>query len=102
MEKQGVPIKGEHYRMASVCNTMVDQLNTITYEVTRVAREVGMDGQLGGHATVVGASGSWKDLTDKVLFPELNCSPFNVIHRLTLWRLVCQDKCVQLQRSQQQ
>ena len=67
LEKEGIPVKGEHYRMGAVCNAMVDQLNTITYEVTRVAREVGMDGQLGGHANVEGACGSWKDLTDKVI-----------------------------------
>ena len=66
LEKEGVPVKGEHYRMGSVCNAMVDQLSTFAAEVTRVSHEVGTDGKLGGQASVPHVSGTWKDLTDNV------------------------------------
>src|SRR5205814_833904 len=52
--------------LKSTVNTMVDQLNTFASEVTRVAREVGTDGKLGGQAVVLGVGGTWKDLTDNV------------------------------------
>src|SRR5205085_1653734 len=53
-------------RIARVVNTMVDQLNSFASEVTRVAREVGTEGKLGGQADVKGVAGTWKDLTDNV------------------------------------
>jgi HAMP domain-containing protein/signal transduction histidine kinase/CheY-like chemotaxis protein len=60
------PLRGEFQRMARTVNGMVDQLSLFTSEVTRVAREVGTEGKLGGQAKVRGVSGSWKDLTDSV------------------------------------
>src|SRR5213079_66832 len=56
----------------STINTMVDQLNAFASEVTRVAREVGTDGKLGGQAVVTGVAGTWKDLTDNVNFMASN------------------------------
>ncbi len=58
--------KGELLELKNTINTMVDQLNSFSSEVTRVAREVGSDGQLGGQANVPGVGGTWKDLTDSV------------------------------------
>jgi len=66
MDIEGQPLKGEFLRMAKTINTMVDQLGSFTAEVTRVAREVGTEGRLGGQAEVKGVSGTWKDLTDSV------------------------------------
>src|SRR5687767_74404 len=60
------PLTGEFLRTAKVVNTMVDQLSTFASEVTRVAREVGTEGKLGGQAVVPGVGGTWKDLTDNV------------------------------------
>ena len=60
------PLQGEFLRTAKTINTMVDQLGSFASEVTRVAREVGTDGKLGGQARVEGVSGTWKDLTDSV------------------------------------
>ena len=54
--------------LKSTVNTMVDQLNAFASEVTRVAREVGSEGRLGGQAYVQGVAGTWKDLTDNVNF----------------------------------
>jgi PAS domain S-box-containing protein len=65
-EIDGQPLKGEYKRLAVTINTMVDQLNAFASEVTRVAREVGTEGKLGGQADVRGVSGTWKDLTDSV------------------------------------
>ncbi|HET7473171.1 MAG TPA: HAMP domain-containing protein, partial [Candidatus Limnocylindrales bacterium] len=62
----GTPLRGEYKRLADTINTMVDQLNAFASEVTRVAREVGTEGKLGGHAEVRGVAGVWKDLTDNV------------------------------------
>ena len=62
----GRPLRGEFLRSAKLINTMVDQLNAFASEVTRVAREVGSEGKLGGQASVKGVSGTWKDLTDSV------------------------------------
>src|SRR3989454_7580354 len=59
---------GEILELKDTINTMVDQLNAFASEVTRVAREVGTEGQLGGQAQVKGVSGTWKDLTDNVNF----------------------------------
>src|SRR5437868_7403876 len=61
-----VDVKGEILELKNTINTMVDQLNGFAGEVTRVAREVGSEGQLGGQAKVPGVAGTWKDLTDSV------------------------------------
>ncbi|HEX3651920.1 MAG TPA: HAMP domain-containing protein [Rhizomicrobium sp.] len=63
-----VDVKGEILELKNTINTMVDQLNGFASEVTRVAREVGTEGKLGGQATVPGVAGTWKDLTDNVNF----------------------------------
>src|SRR5688572_6480938 len=60
------PLTGEFLRTAKVVNTMVEQLSAFASEVTRVAREVGTEGKLGGQAAVTGVAGTWKDLTDNV------------------------------------
>jgi HAMP domain-containing protein/signal transduction histidine kinase/CheY-like chemotaxis protein len=65
-KKITVDVKGEILELKSTVNTMVDQLNSFASEVTRVAREVGTEGKLGGQATVKGVGGTWKDLTDSV------------------------------------
>ena len=61
-----VDVKGEILQLKETINTMVDQLNGFAAEVTRVAREVGTEGKLGGQAQVPGVAGTWKDLTDNV------------------------------------
>src|SRR6202035_390757 len=61
-----VDVRGEILELKNTINTMVDQLNPFASEVTRVAREVGTDGKLGGQAQVKGVGGVWKDLTDSV------------------------------------
>ena len=66
IEIEGRPLRGEFLRIGKVVNTMVDQLNSFASEVTRVAREVGSEGKLGGQAKVKGVGGTWKDLTDNV------------------------------------
>ena len=63
---EGRPVKGEFLRIGTTVNRMVDQLSSFADEVTRVAREVGTEGKLGGQARVKGVSGTWKDLTDNV------------------------------------
>jgi HAMP domain-containing protein/signal transduction histidine kinase/DNA-binding response OmpR family regulator len=63
---EGQPVKGEFLRIGTAVNGMVDQLGTFADEVTRVAREVGTEGRLGGQAQVKGVSGTWKDLTENV------------------------------------
>src|SRR4030095_12354037 len=63
-KKITVDVKGEILELKSTINTMVDQLNGFAGEVSRVAKEVGTDGKLGGQAQVVGVAGVWKDLTD--------------------------------------
>src|SRR5581483_677219 len=68
LEVNNRPLKGEFLRMAKTVNTMVQQLGSFASEVTRVAREVGTEGKLGGQAKVVGVAGTWKDLTDSVNF----------------------------------
>ena len=72
LEIDARPLTGEFLRTAKTVNTMVDQLNGFASEVTRVAREVGTDGKLGGQAQVSGVSGTWKDLTDNVNFMASN------------------------------
>ncbi len=66
LEVDGRGLKGEFLRSAKLVNTMIEQLSVFTSEVTRVAREVGTEGKLGGQAQVKGVSGVWKDLTDSV------------------------------------
>ncbi|MGA3122833.1 MAG: HAMP domain-containing protein, partial [Polyangiaceae bacterium] len=66
LEVDGRPLEGEFLRSAQLVNKMIDQLSVFTSEVTRVAREVGTEGKLGGQAQVKGVSGVWKDLTESV------------------------------------
>src|SRR6201990_378033 len=66
VEIDGRPLKGEFLRTGKTVNTMVTRLGDFASEVTRVAREVGTEGKLGGQAQVKGVSGTWKDLTDNV------------------------------------
>ncbi len=66
LDVDGRPLKGEFLRSAEIVNTMIKQLNVFTSEVTRVAREVGTEGKLGGQAQVIEVSGVWKDLTESV------------------------------------
>src|SRR5574339_446750 len=65
-KKITVDVKGEILELKNTINTMVDQLNAFASEVTRVAREVGTEGKLGGQAAVPGVAGTWKNLTDSV------------------------------------
>ncbi|MBV9901286.1 MAG: HAMP domain-containing protein, partial [Alphaproteobacteria bacterium] len=71
-KKITVDVKGEILELKNTINTMVDQLNAFASEVTRVAREVGTEGKLGGQAQVKGVAGTWKDLTDNVNFMAAN------------------------------
>ena len=66
LEIDGLPLRGEFQRIGKVVNTMVIQLNGFASEVSRVVREVGTEGKLGGQARVPGVAGTWKDLTDNV------------------------------------
>jgi HAMP domain-containing protein len=66
VEIDGRPLRGEFLRIGKIVNTMVGQLASFSSEVTRVAREVGTEGKLGGQARVEGVGGTWKDLTDNV------------------------------------
>ncbi|HVM83745.1 MAG TPA: HAMP domain-containing protein, partial [Candidatus Binatia bacterium] len=72
LEVDGRPLKGEFLRSANIVNTMIKQLSVFTSEVTRVAREVGTDGKLGGQAQVTDVTGVWKDLTESVNFMANN------------------------------
>ncbi len=67
-----IDVKGEILDLKNTINTMVEQLNSFAFEVTRVAREVGTEGKLGGQAEVKGVAGTWKDLTDSVNMMALN------------------------------
>src|SRR5205085_805454 len=71
-KKITVDVKGEISAQENSINTMVDQLSSFASEVTRVAREVGTEGKLGGQAQVKGVAGTWKDLTDNVNFMANN------------------------------
>src|SRR5687767_11120932 len=71
-KKITVPVRGEILELKNTINTMVDQLGSFASEVTRVAREVGTEGKLGGQAEVKGVAGTWKDLTDNVNFMASN------------------------------
>ena len=66
LEIEGRPLRGEFLRIGRTVNTMVDQLSSFADEVTRVAREVGTEGKLGGQADVRGVAGTWRELTDSV------------------------------------
>ena len=66
LDVDGRPLGGEFLQSANIVNTMIKQLSVFTSEVTRVAREVGTEGKLGGQAQVSGVAGTWKDLTDNV------------------------------------
>jgi HAMP domain-containing protein/CheY-like chemotaxis protein len=72
LEIDGKSVQGEFLRIGTTVNTMVDQLSAFASEVTRVAREVGTEGRLGGQASVPGVAGTWKDLTDNVNFMASN------------------------------
>jgi len=72
LEIDGKSVQGEFLRIGTTVNTMVDQLSAFASEVTRVAREVGTEGRLGGQASVPGVAGTWKDLTDSVNFMASN------------------------------
>src|SRR6516225_4843637 len=72
LDVDGRPLQGEFLRLANIVNTMIQQLSVFTAEVTRVAREVGTEGKLGGQAQVPGVAGTWKDLTDNVNFMASN------------------------------
>src|SRR5438874_308987 len=73
-KKITVDVKGEILELKNTINTMVDQLSSFASEVTRVAREVGTEGKLGGQADVKGVAGTWKDLTDSVNLMAANLS----------------------------
>ena len=73
-----VDVKGEILELKNTINTMVDQLNAFAAEVTRVAREVGTEGKLGGQAVVPGVAGTWKDITDSVNVMAANPHPDQV------------------------
>ena len=72
LEIDGKSVQGEFLRIGTTVNTMVDQLNAFASEVTRVAKEVGTEGKLGGQAQVPGVAGAWKDLTDNVNYMASN------------------------------
>jgi HAMP domain-containing protein/CheY-like chemotaxis protein/signal transduction histidine kinase len=72
LEIDGKTVQGEFLRIGTTVNTLVDQLGAFASEVTRVAREVGTEGRLGGQANVPGVGGTWKDLTDNVNFMASN------------------------------
>src|SRR5437762_3303008 len=71
-KKITVDVKGEILELNNTINTMVDQLRAFASEVTRVAKEVGTEGKLGGQAIVPGIAGTWKDLTENVNFMASN------------------------------
>ncbi|MDG4827899.1 HAMP domain-containing protein [Solwaraspora sp. WMMD1047] len=77
LEMDGRPLRGEFLRIGRTVNTMVDQLSSFSNEVTRVAREVGIEGELGGQADVRGVAGTWRDLTDSV-----NTMASNLTHQV--------------------
>ena len=91
-----VDVRGEILQLKETINTMVDQLRSFASEVTRVAREVGTEGKLGGQANVPGVAGTWKDLTDNV--NSMATQPHRPgaqhrrsVHRRRARRLVAQD-----------
>ena len=94
-KKITVDVKGEILELKSTINTMVDQLNSFASEVTRVAREVGSDGKLGGQAQVKGVGGVWKELTDNVnLMADNSTGQVRNIAEVTtaVARVICRKK----------
>ena len=95
-KKITVNVSGEILQLKETINTMVDQLNAFAGEVTRVAREVGTEGRLGGQANVLGVAGTWKDLTDSVNSMAANLTGAGPQHRRSdhrrrQWRPVEED-----------
>src|SRR5687767_10112122 len=88
-KKITVDVKGEIAELKDTINTMVDQLRSFASEVTRVAREVGTEGKLGGQADVRGLAGTWKDLTDNVNSMASNRSEEHTSELQSLAYLVC-------------
>ena len=80
-KKITVDVRGEILELKDTINTMVDQLRSFASEVTRVAREVGTEGKLGGQAEVKGVAGTWKDLTDNVNMMAGNLTGAGAQHR---------------------
>ena len=80
-KKITVDVSGEILQFKETLNTMVEQLRSFAAEVTRVAREVGSDGRLGGQAVVPGVAGTWKDLTDNVNSMASNLTGAGAQHR---------------------
>jgi HAMP domain-containing protein len=87
LEIDGQPLEGEFLRTARTVNRMVDQLGAFAAEVTRVVREVGTEGTLGGQARVKGVSGTWRDLTDSVnsMAGNLTAQVRNIAEVTTAW-----------------
>jgi methyl-accepting chemotaxis protein len=83
-KKITVDVKGEILELKDTINVMVDQLSSFASEVTRVAREVGTEGKLGGQANVSGVAGTWKDLTENV--NQLAANLTNRCARLRRWQ----------------
>ena len=81
-KKIDIDARGEILELKTTINTMVDQLSSFAEEVTRVAREVGTEGKLGGQAQVPGVAGTWKDLTDNVnaMAGNLTAQVLSLIH----------------------
>ena len=94
-KKITVDVRGEILELKDTINTMVDQLRSFASEVTRVAREVGTEGKLGGQADVRGVAGTWKDLTDNVNFMAVQPDGASAQHR-------CCHHCCRHWRSQQE
>src|SRR5439155_397106 len=84
-QKIRVDARGEILELKETINTMVDQLSAFADEVTRVAREVGTEGKLGGQAVVRGVSGTWKDLTDNVTLMALPATATPLSHNPTVY-----------------
>src|SRR3954462_15956877 len=82
-KKVTIDVKGEIFVLKNTINTIVEQLNSFAYEVTRVAREVGTEGKLGGQAEVHGVAGTWKDLTDAVNMMASNLT--NQVRGMQKW-----------------
>ncbi len=87
-EKMTAEAKGEILQLKNTINTMVDQLNSFASEVTRVAREVGTEGKLGGQAQVKDVSGTWKGLTDNVNTMANNLTCKNLMLLCFLYNLL--------------
>ena len=86
-KKITLDVKGEILELKNTINTMVDQLNSFASEVTRVAREVGTEGKLGGQAHVKGVAGTWKDLTDNVNTMAANLT--GMLQMVSLYVYIC-------------